>query len=170
MNGARCALILVAAATLLTGCDTVNSAANGVSNPMTPEQSKSQVVDAATDASRAIAKPVDSANFSRSSCNDQGDAPFRGVVTIAYQPPADPQAAAAEFGDMKQRLERAGWSADSDFKSHAATLKKGGVNAVLSPADASVAVVVVTLYGECRDVTTSKATKGDVEAIQLTAG
>ncbi|WP_203452851.1 hypothetical protein, partial [Mycolicibacterium sp. CBMA 293] len=156
-----------AAATLLAGCDTVNSLANGVTNPMTPEQSRSQVVDAATDVSHLIAKPVKSANFSRSACNDQGEAPFRGIVTIFYQPPADPQAAEAAFDDMTQRLRGGGWAADSDFKSHATTLKKGGVNSVLTPADASVAVVMVTLYGECRDMTTTKAARGDIEHLQL---
>lgn len=163
----RRAVILTAAAVLLAGCDTVNSLANGVTNPMTPEQSRRQVVDAATDVSHLIAKPIDSAEFSRSSCNDQGDAPFRGVVTIAYQPPADAHAAAAEFDDMTQRLRRGGWAADSDFKSHSTTLKKGGVNALLSPANASVAVVLVELYGECRDMTTTKATRGDIETLHL---
>jgi hypothetical protein len=161
------ALTIVAAATLLAGCDTVNSMANGVSNPITPEQSKAQVVDAATDVSRAIAEPVGSATFSRSSCNDQGEAPFRGVVTISYRPPTDPTAAATAFDQMTQRLESAGWAADSDFKTHATALKKNGVDAVLSPADASVAVVLVTLYGECRDMTTTKSQAGVGEDITL---
>lgn len=145
----------------------MNSLANGVPHPMTPEQSKAQVIDAAIDVSRAIAKPVESANFWRSSCNDQGDAPFRGTVNIAYQPPTDPHAAEIAFNEMKQRLVNAGWSGDGDFTSHGVTLKKGAVNAILSPADASVPVAVIELYGECRDMTTTKATKGDVEPIRL---
>jgi hypothetical protein len=160
------ALIIVAAATLLAACDTVNSMANG-SNPITPEQSKTQVVDAATDVSRAMAEPVGSDTFSRSSCNDQGEAPSRGVVTNSYRPPTDPTAAATAFDQMTQRLESAGWAADSDFKTHATALKKHGVAAVLSPADASVALVLVTLYGECRDMTTTKAQAGVGEDITL---
>lgn len=164
----RRAATLFAAATLLAGCDTVNSLANGVTNPMTPEQSRRQVVDAATDVSHLIARPFESAKFWRSSCSDGDEGPFRGVVNIAYQPPADPHAAAAEFEDMTQRLRRGGWASDSDFKSHSTTLKKGSVNVLLSPANASVAVVVVELYGECRDTTTTKATKGDSETLNLT--
>ncbi|MUL61615.1 hypothetical protein FZI85_29085 [Mycobacterium sp. CBMA293] len=163
----RRAVTLIAAATLLAGCDTVNSLANGVTNPMTPEQARRQVVDAATDVSHLIAKPFESAKFWRSSCSDGDQGPFRGVVNIAYQPPADPHAAAAAFDDMTQRLRQGGWAADSDFKSHSTALKKGGVNAVLSPANASVAVVVVEILGECRDTTTTKATKGDSETLQL---
>lgn len=164
----RRAVTLVAAATLLAGCDTVNSLANGVTNPMTPEQSRRQVVDAATDVSRLIAKPIVSAYFWHESCSDGDQGPFRGAARISYQPPAEPHAAAAAFDDMTQRLRRGGWAADSDFKSHALTLKKGGVNASLSPADASVPLASVMLYGECRDTTTTKATKGDIETLQLT--
>ncbi|MHA7664083.1 hypothetical protein [Mycolicibacterium sp. HS_4_1] len=168
VNRTRRAVTLIAAATLLAGCDTVNSLANGVTNPMTPEQSRRQVVDAATDVSHLIAKPIVSAYFWHESCSDGGEGPFRGAARISYQPPTEPHAAAAAFDDMAQRLRNGGWAADSDFKSHALTLKKGGVDASLSPADASVPLASVMLYGECRDTTTTKATAGDVETLHLT--
>ncbi|BBX84087.1 hypothetical protein MAUB_19600 [Mycolicibacterium aubagnense] len=163
----RRAVILTAAAVLLAGCDTVNSLANGVTNPMTPEQSRRQVVDAATEVSHLIAKPIVSAYFWHESCSDGDEGPFRGVVRISYQPPTDPHAAADAFDDMTQRLRNGGWATDSDFKSHALTLKKGGVNASLSPADASVPMASVELYGECRDTTTTKATKGGNETLTI---
>ncbi|MHA7666943.1 hypothetical protein [Mycolicibacterium sp. HS_4_1] len=169
MNPALRAVTIAAATSLLGACDAVNSLASGVIHQMTPEQSRIQVVDAATDVSHLIAKPFNSAMFWHSSCSDGDKGPFRGEVRIAYQPPADPQAAAAEFDDITQRLQRGGWTADSDFISHSTTLKKGAVNALLSPADASVAVVVVELYGECRDTTTTKATKGDIETLYFAA-
>jgi hypothetical protein len=167
VNLTRRAATLVAAATLLAGCDTLNSLANGVTNPMTPEQSRRQVVDAATDVSHLIAKPIESAYFWHESCSDGDQGPFRGAARISYQPPADPDAAAAAFDDMTQRLRNGGWAADSDFKSHATTLKKGGVDASLSPGHAGVPLASVMLYGECRDTTTTKATKGDIETLQL---
>ena len=68
---------------------------------------------------------------------------------------------------MTQRLRGGGWSTDSAFISHATTLKKGGVDASLSPADASVPLASVMLYGECRDTTTTKTTKGDSESLHL---
>lgn len=134
---------------------------------MTPEQSKAQVIDAATDVSHAVAQTVASANFSRSSCNDQGEAPFRGVVDIYYAAPADAAAAAAAFDQMTQRLKGAGWAADSGFQNHGTALKKNAVDAVLYPADASVAKVHIVLYGECRDVTTTKAHAGISEDVTL---
>jgi len=154
-------------ATLLAGCDTLHAVANGVIHPMTPQQSRSRVVDAATEVSHLIARPVKSAMFWHSLCSDHDQGPFRGDVTIAYQPSADHRTAAAEFDDMTQRLRRGGWSSGSDFISHATTSENGGVDAALSPADASVAVVVIELYGECRDATTTTATKGDGEPLQL---
>lgn len=168
VNRTRRAVTITLAAVLLAGCDTVNSLANGVTNPMTPEQSRRQVVDAATEVSRLIAKPIESAYFWHESCSDGDQGPFRGVVRISYQPPVDPHAAAAAFDDMTQRLRSGGWATDSDFISHATTLKKDGVDASLSPADASVPLASVELYGECRDTTTTKATKGDTTTLYLT--
>lgn len=51
--------------------------------------------------------------------------------------------------------------------SHGTTLKKNGVDAVLYPADASVAKVHIVLYGECRDVTTTKDQAGVTEPVTL---
>jgi hypothetical protein len=146
----------------------VKSLTNGVTNPMTPEQSKAQVIDAAIDVNRAVAQPVASAaRFSRSACNDQGEAPFRGVVNLFYSAPADPAAASAAFDQMTQRLQAAGWTADGDFKTHATALKKNGVDAVLYRADVNVPKVHIMLQGECRDVTTTKAEAGIGEDVAL---
>jgi hypothetical protein len=158
---------IAAAAAVLTGCGTMNSLAGEVSNPMTPEQAKAQVVDAARDVGRIVELPADRAFFSRSSCNDQGESPFRGQVNIFYAVPADPVDAGAAFDKIKSQLQAAGWTSDGDFKSHGTTLKKNSVEAVLYPADASVADVLVILYGECRDTTTTKATKGSTEPLTI---
>lgn len=145
----------------------MNSITDHVSNPMTPDQSRAQVIDAASDVGRAVDQPVASAHFSRSSCNDQGDPPYRGIVDIYYTAPTDPAAATTAFETIKTRLQGAGWTSDSDFQSHGTTLKKNSVDAVLYPADASVPTVHVILYGECRDTTTTKATAGNIEDISI---
>jgi hypothetical protein len=134
---------------------------------MTPEQSKAQVVDAAKDVGKAVSEPVESAHFSRSSCNDQGDPPYRGIVDIYYAVPSDSAGAAATFDKIKQQLQSAGWGPDSEFKTHGGALKKDSVDAVLYPADASVSKIHVILYGECRDTTTTKATAGSTEDIVI---
>jgi hypothetical protein len=140
---------------LISGCDAVNPLKD-VPNPLTPEQSKAQVVDAAKDVVGTLDLQVVEAVFWHSSCNDQGDPPFRGQVRLAY-----PQASSADQSDdeiakMVQRLENSGWSADSEFRSHGTVLKKNNVVAVLGPQNASVPNRDIQLYGECRDVTTAK--------------
>lgn len=58
---------------------------------------------------------------------------------------------------MTQRLQSAGWTADSSFQSHGTTLKKNSADAVFYPANVSVPQGHIDLLGECRDVTTTKA-------------
>lgn len=60
------------------------------------------------------------------------------------------------------------WSSDSDFTSHEATLTKNGMVAVLGPRPLD-SDRTVQLVGECRDVTTTKETKGHTEIVALTS-
>src|SRR4051794_10966846 len=91
---------------------------------LTPEQSKAQVIDAAKEIvgllHLQVARPV----FWHASCNDQGDAPFRGQTMITYPLPSNVDAANAAVAQLVQRLQSQGWTTDSEFKSHGATLKK----------------------------------------------
>jgi len=155
------------AATLVSGCGAVSSLTNnGVSNPITPEQSKGQVIDAAKEIVGILDLQVVRSVFWHASCNDQGDAPFRGQMMIGYPLPSNAQAANAAVAQLVQRLQSQGWTTDSDFKSHGATLKKSGVVAVLGarPLDSKG---TLELSGECRDVTTTKDTKGTTEVVNL---
>lgn len=144
------------AAALVSGCDAVNPLNNEVSNPMTPEQSKAQVVDAAKDIVGTLGLQVVDAVFWHSSCNDQGEAPFRGQIRIGYPPAPSFDESANEIEQMAQRLKESGWSTDSDFQSHGAVLKKNNVVAVLGSQNASVPTRDIQVYGECRDMTTAK--------------
>ena len=152
-------------AALVSGCDVLDSK-NDVPNPMTPEQSKAQVVDAAKEIVGALDLEVVEAFFWHSSCNDQGEAPFRGQMRIAYPPAASLEESEVEVTKMAQRLESDGWSRDSDFRSHGTVLQKNNVVAVLGPQNVSNPNRDIQVFGECRDMTT---TKGDnqTEAITL---
>ena len=150
------AIVVAAVATLISGCDAVNPMSNEVSNPMTPEQSKAQVVDAAKEVVSTLDLQVLDAVFWHSSCNDQGEAPFRGQVRIDYPQASSFEASGEEVAQMAQRLEDSGWSADSDFKSQGTVLQKNNVVVVLGPQNASVPTRDIQLYGECRDVSTAK--------------
>lgn len=159
------AAALVAA--LVSGCDAVNPLNNETSNPMTPDQSRAQVVDAATELVGALNLPVVEAFFWHSSCNDQGEAPFRGQIRIAYPPAASFEESGEEIAQMAQRLQDSGWSPDAEFKSHGTVLKKNNVVAVLGPQNASNPNRDIQVYGECRDTTTAK---GDNQPEPLTLG
>lgn len=143
-------------AALVSGCDVVNPLNNDVPNPMTPEQSKTQVVDAAKEVVATLNLPVVDAVFWHSSCNDQGEAPFRGQIRIDYPPAPSFAESGEEVAQMAQRLEDRGWSTDTDFRSQGTVLKKNNVVVVLGPQNASVPTRDIQFFGECRDLTTAK--------------
>lgn len=145
----------------------MNPLSNEVSDPVTPEQSKAQVLDAATDLVGTLNLPVVEAFFWHSSCNDQGEAPFRGQVRIAYPPAASFEESGEEITRMAAQLQASGWSPDPEFKSHGTVLKKNNVIAVLGPQNASNPNRDIQIYGECRDTTT---TKGDTQPEPVTLG
>jgi len=159
------AAALVAA--LVSGCDAVNPLDNETASPLTPDQSRAQVVDAATELVDALNLPVVEAFFWHSSCNDQGEAPFRGQIRIAYPPAASFEGSGEEIVRMAQRLQDSGWSPDAEFKSHGTVLKKNNVVAVLGPQNASNPNRDIQVYGECRDTTTDT---GDNQPEPLTLG
>ncbi|KMV21226.1 hypothetical protein ACT16_17570 [Mycobacterium heckeshornense] len=131
----------------------------GVAHPMTPEESRAQVVNAARDIVRILGLKGVSAHFSRESCNDQAVAPFRGVVGIAYDHAPTLEESRAEIQRMLAVLKQQGWTDPGDFHTHAPAVSKQGVTAVF---DAYSPVQnfggSVTIYGECRDMTTKENT------------
>src|SRR6201988_4672334 len=98
---------------------------------MPPSQARTQVVDAARDIVQALHADVTEATFSYESCNDQGEAPFRGVVALSFWMPGAPHNQAADPQTVIEGLVAGGWSPDSDFVSHGPTLRKNGVNIIL---------------------------------------
>ncbi|MDV3125714.1 hypothetical protein M1247_12375 [Mycobacterium sp. 21AC1] len=132
---------------------------------MTPEESKAQVVDAARDLAHTVGIDGMTASFQSESCNDQGEAPFRGSVHMSYPVAEDLQKAEAERAAMIGKLQAHGWSTDSEFRTHGAALHKDNVTAVVYPQNVTSQARIITIYGECRDVTTTKS--GDAEDIAL---
>jgi hypothetical protein len=102
----------------------MNPNKDSVANPLTPEQSKAQVVDSARDIVDTLRLQPVNATFYRSSCNDQHEAPFRGVVSIDFPKAATFEQSDAEVATMTQQLQGGGWAGDTDFKSHGTALKR----------------------------------------------
>lgn len=145
----------------MTGCDQVSSISTGDSstdetNSMTPDQSRAQVIEPANEIVAALDLPVVEAYFWHSPCSDDGKGPFRGKVAIWYPLAASFEESEAQIADMVQRLQSIGWTADPEFRSHSTALKKNNVVAVFGPQNASTPNRGIDVYGECRDVTTTR--------------
>lgn len=154
-------------AAALPGCGVDMSDVDAVSDPLTPDQSRAQVVDAATEILTTLHLPVLRTAFWRASCNDAGLPPFRGHVRITY-PRADTYARSdAEIADMIELLAAQGWADDPDFRSHSRAVAKDNVTAVFQNQNASVVDRAIEVLGECRDITTPSQLDDDSEWITL---
>jgi hypothetical protein len=141
----RIAAMLVATLAV-SGCSDV------VTNPLSPEQARAEVMDAARDIVNTLHADVVSADFFFDSCSDEGRGPYRGRVKFWFWMPADhstpvPQTAVIE------PLTASGWRTNADAKSHAATLTRNGIDAIVTvaPATEGNGHAGVDLLGECRD-------------------
>jgi hypothetical protein len=165
---ARATAATALAAALLSGCGVLSTMKNdGVENPMTPEQSREQVIDAAKEVVSTLGIEAIRPAFWHASCNDQGEAPFRGQMRIGYPQAASFEASDAEIASMVQRLEGIGWTRASDFLTHGTALQKNGVVAVFSPQNVSIPTRSLEFFGACSDVTTSKDADGKTEIVDL---
>ncbi|ETB18324.1 hypothetical protein MAA44156_02751 [Mycobacterium avium subsp. avium] len=163
--GARIAVAASVVSLLLSGCSEVR-------NPIAPPQARAQVIAAARDIVQALHAEVTEANFSYESCNDQGEAPFRGVVNLSFWMPGVPHNQAVDPQAVIKGLVADGWSTDSDFVSHGATLKKNGVIVILTiapqagPSTVYHRHVGADINGECRD-TTDHRTDGSTSPVDV---
>ncbi|WP_219858720.1 hypothetical protein [Mycobacterium persicum] len=148
----RIAVAAIGIGLVLGGC------ADDVRHPLSPQQARAQVVDAASDIINSLHAELTEATFSYESCNDQGEPPFRGVAKVIFWMPGVPHAEAADSQTIVKVLVANGWSTDSDFKSHAPTLRNGDINIVLNVVPAQMPPGIernshawVEIDGECRD-------------------
>lgn len=157
---------------LAIGVALVGGCGEAVSHPLSPLSARSQVVDAARDIVKALHAEVTEATFSYESCNDQGEAPFRGVVQLSFWMPGVPHNQAVDPQTVIKGLVADGWSTNSDFVSHGQTLKKNGVNVILAiapqppPATTLHRHVGADINGECGDRTDHR-TDGSTSPVDI---
>jgi hypothetical protein len=152
MRGLRLLLATVTAVATVSGCAMVNKLKDGVSDPMTPEEAKSQAVAGARDVVKTLRLKEVGATFRYEACSDEGKPPYRGLVQIDYTHAPTYEGSAAEVASFVEELKRAGWSTDSGFVSHAPSLAKNNVVTLLRPY-APNGSGGIEVRGECRDVT-----------------
>jgi hypothetical protein len=141
----------------------------GLRTPFTPEQAKAQVVDAANEIVSVTNLPIvkGKSRVYLDSCNDQGEAPFRGTAVIWYSLAPSLQAAQSDTAAFLQALEKAGWTVlPPNYQGRPTiTAQKDGVTVrfeVQGTPSQGTAARGITVRGECRDVTTTKKNRPDV--------
>ena len=171
---ARRSIVVFVVAGLLTvvlqSCSSIRNLSEGGPHPMTPDESRAQVVNAAREIVATLGLKTVTGHFSRESCNDQAVAPFRGVVGLDYDHAPTLEASQAQIEQMVASLKQHGWGASGDFHSHSPAVSKQGVTAlfdVFSPVQNAGGSI--TIYGECRDMTTKQNVPPEpIPADQLT--
>ncbi|VAZ72903.1 Putative lipoprotein LppJ [Mycobacterium persicum] len=121
-------------------------------HPMTDDQIKAQVIEPAKQIVTAANLQGVSGGFSFASCNDQGDPPYQGTVTITFLIHGEPD---TYFQQVRAAMLSHGWNAGPPPGQHlhGTTLNKNGVTANISflPSDHSYGQII--LDGECRNTT-----------------
>lgn len=123
-------------------------------SPLSDRQAIAQVVDAA----RQIAKAADlsdpSGGFSWESCNDQGEAPYRGRVdmTFAVPPVVDQD---TYFARIAATMVASGWAPGAPPTGTA--IHRDGVLARIGASPFARADGAVQLFGACRNMTDHRA-------------
>lgn len=167
------AAVTSAAAAALTGCGVLVSnpavigRAGEPSVPLTPEQSRAQVVEVAREIVAQLDVPVTEAYFWRASCRDDGAPPLRGEVRIAYPRASSGAVSQTEIEAMIGRLGDTGWSVDPDFHSHSPALSRDHVVLIFQRQNPSIPVRNILVMGECRDVVPRDPGGEQVEPINV---
>ena len=152
----------VTAAAMVSGCAAVNKVKDGVSDPMTPEEAKAQVIAAARDVVETLQLKDVGATFRYEACSDEGRPPYRGLVQIDYAHSATYEGSQSEVERYVDDLRRNGWSTDSGFATHAASVAKDNVITVLRPY-APNGSGGIEVRGECRDATDHRGNQDIVD-------
>lgn len=151
---------MLVVAVLLGGCAPVQHKpqAGGSTNPyedtahpMSDDQTRAQVIEPARQIVAAAKLDGVSGAFSFASCNDQGDPPFQGTVTLSFLIHGDPD---AYFQQVRTAMISHGWSegASPGQHLHGAGLNKDGVVATISYQPSDHAYGQIILDGQCRNM------------------
>ncbi len=119
------------------------------------QRARRQVIAAAAEVIGVAEIAVINAWFELSSCNDDGQAPFRGRVSIHYPPAEDQSSSVEEIAAFLKRLAAHGWHPNPQFHSATAHTEKNGVTTMFQSQGAGERVRVITVLGQCLDTDTA---------------
>lgn len=140
------------------------------SGPTTPspsdEQSRAEVVDAATQLVRAANLQITYASFQWEWCNDQGEPPFHGRVDLAWVVPAGATSQMLSKQIAATAAQQPGWASGPPpgMQSAGEVVHRGGVMVVIGPGNYPDRGAV-QIFGECRNMNDHR---GDNEIADIT--
>jgi hypothetical protein len=122
-------------------------------NPLSDEQTKSQVLDPAKQIATIANLQNVSGVFGWESCNDQGDPPYRGRVDMSFDVPAGAELN-AYFEQIAATMIGHGWSdgPPPGKRPFGRVIHTDGVMAIIGKSSGTVKDGSVELSGECRNM------------------
>lgn len=142
---------LLAALLTLVGCSDV------VVNPLSPEETRRQVVDVSRQLVSDLGGEVTDAQFGYDSCGVNGTPPFQGHASFGLWMPGADRTREVTAESVVTRLRQRGWDVDPNFHTHAMAFKRDGLKVKvwvippLRPDESRTSHLSVDVYSECRD-------------------
>ncbi|BBX96785.1 putative lipoprotein LppJ [Mycobacterium lacus] len=135
-------------------------------HPLTDDQTMAQVIEPAKQIVAAADLQGVSGGFSFASCNDQGDPPYMGWVSMSFLLHGEPD---AYFQQVRAAMRSHGWNdgAPPGQHFHGTTLHKNGVTANMSFVPSDHSYGQINLYGQCRN-TTNHRNDGKTNSTDIT--
>ena len=121
--------------------------------PISDEESRAQVVDAAKAITAAAGLDVTYANYQWEWCNDQGRPPYHGRVDVAYEVPAGTDSAAMAKQVAAVAARQPGWASGPPpgLNPYGEVVHKGGVMAIASVGNYPERGAL-QIFGECKNM------------------
>jgi hypothetical protein len=152
---------LVVVVLLLGGCSLVfnkphsagsTNPSDDSAHPLSDDQAMAQVVEPAKQIVAAANLQSVSGGFAFASCNDQGDPPYQGTVTVSFLIHGDPD---AYFQQVRAAMVAQGWNDGPPPGQHyfGTALNKQGVTANMGFVPSDHSYGQIELIGQCRNMT-----------------
>lgn len=133
---------------------TPDTQASGPTAPSpSDEQSRAEVIDAATELVQAANLRVTYASFQWEWCNDQGEPPFHGRVDLAWEVPEGATSQAVSKQIAATAAQQPGWAPGPPpgLQPAGDVVHKGGVMVVVGPGNYPQRGAV-QIFGDCRNM------------------
>ncbi len=122
-------------------------------NPVTDDQSETQVVDSAQQIVTLTGLRTASAGYSLMSCKDRDDPPYQGAIYLTFALPAAARAD-SYFPTIASTLVTHGWTEGLPPNDHpfAKTLSREGITVIAYRQTDDPSLGVLRVYGQCRNM------------------